>query len=68
MESGIYIIQNTNDGKVYIGQSVNINRRLKDHIRLLKLGKHKNTYLQRAYDKLVIVDTLQTYIMSTSKK
>lgn len=50
MKSGIYIIKNTYDGKVYIGQSVDVKRRLRTHKRLLNLGIHKNTYLQSAFN------------------
>lgn len=50
MKSGIYIIKNTYDGKVYIGQSVDVKRRIRDHKRLLKFGIHKNTYLQNAFN------------------
>lgn len=50
MKSGIYIIKNNHDGKVYIGQSVDIKRRINHHKRQLIKGVHKNTYLQRAYN------------------
>lgn len=48
---GIYKIENIKNGYVYIGQSVNIERRLKDHKRELGYNKHHNIYLQRAYNK-----------------
>ncbi len=48
-ESGIYIIKNKLNNKVYVGQSVNLNRRIADHRRHLQNGSHKNTYLQRAF-------------------
>ena len=49
MEAGIYIIINTNDGKVYIGQSTNVKRRINEHRKLLQKGKHKNAYIQEAF-------------------
>lgn len=50
MKSGIYIIKNTHNGKVYIGQSLDVRKRIATHKRLLRDGKHPNSYLQRAYD------------------
>ena len=49
--SCIYKIICKNNNKFYIGSSVNINRRLKDHIRLLNKNKHNNIHLQRAWNK-----------------
>ena len=48
---GIYCIENTVDGKKYIGQSVDIYRRWKDHKRELNGNRHRNMYLQRAWNK-----------------
>ena len=36
MTIGIYQIQNKINGKIYIGQSINIKKRLKQHLRDLK--------------------------------
>ena len=49
--SGIYCIKNLVDEKVYIGQSVNLHKRLDDHKSDLKHNRHHNTYLQHAYNK-----------------
>jgi group I intron endonuclease len=51
MNSGIYLIRNLVNDKVYIGQSVNVKARLSDHRRLLSQNKHNNSYLQRQYNK-----------------
>jgi len=51
MNSGIYTIGNLVDNKVYVGKSVNIDRRLKKHQRDLNAGKHKNIHLQQAWNK-----------------
>lgn len=49
-QSGIYKIICINN-KFYIGSSVNIGVRLKDHVRLLKRNKHQNKYLQNSWNK-----------------
>ena len=47
---GIYIIVNTLNGKVYIGQTVDIETRWKKHINDLKGNRHCNFHLQRAWN------------------
>lgn len=47
---GIYKITNKNNGKVYIGQSIDISHRKSCHEYDLKNNRHKNIYLQRAYN------------------
>lgn len=51
MATGIYVILNTKNGKVYIGKGKNIASRWKHHKRCLKGNYHYNVYLQRAWDK-----------------
>ena len=48
---GIYIIKNMVNNKVYIGQSVNIDKRWYDHINALDNHSHYNYHLQAAWDK-----------------
>lgn len=48
---GIYKITNTIDGKIYIGQSIDIKHRRCCHEYDLKNQRHKNPHLQRAYNK-----------------
>lgn len=48
---GIYKIENTVNGKVYIGQSVRIERRWYEHKWELNNNHHKNNYLQKAWNK-----------------
>lgn len=48
---GIYIIRNEADGKVYIGQSVDVEYRICNHFSKLKWNRHDNKHLQRAYNK-----------------
>ena len=51
MESGIYQIYNPINNKRYIGSSINIQRRLKEHKRNLRGGYHHNQHLQNAWNK-----------------
>ena len=48
---GIYKIENKINGKVYIGQSNNIEKRWSEHISALNNDRHANSYLQRAWKK-----------------
>lgn len=48
---GIYKITNNVNGKVYIGQSINIKARWKDHINALNRDDSRCTLLQRAWKK-----------------
>ena len=48
---GIYEIRNDINGHRYIGSSVNINHRFREHKRHLKLNKHHSKYLQKAWNK-----------------
>lgn len=47
---GIYQIRNTRNGKLYIGQSVDLTHRKNCHWYDLKNNRHKNIHLQRAYN------------------
>lgn len=51
MKSGIYIIRNLTNNKVYIGKSKNVNQRKNAHFSALKLNKHNNQHLQNSYNK-----------------
>lgn len=48
---GVYKIINNVNHKIYIGQSVNIKARWKDHINSLNRGDSRCTLLQRAWNK-----------------
>lgn len=48
---GIYKILNKVNNKFYIGSSVNINIRFREHKRCLELGTHVNKHLQSAWNK-----------------
>lgn len=51
MTSGIYCFKNKVNGKRYIGQSGDIDRRILDHLRALSRGKDNCVLLQHAHDK-----------------
>lgn len=51
MNSGIYLIQYLLNGKCYIGQSINVDNRIKEHFRKLRKNKHNNFRLQNAFNK-----------------
>ncbi|MCX6750441.1 MAG: NUMOD3 domain-containing DNA-binding protein [Candidatus Pacearchaeota archaeon] len=51
MNSGIYEILNTENGKKYIGSAVNIRKRWNYHLSMLRREIHPNKHLQRAFDK-----------------
>lgn len=49
--SGIYVILNTKNGKVYIGQAEDFRKRWVHHTCALNGDYHGNTYLQNAWNK-----------------
>lgn len=51
IKSGIYKITCSISGKVYIGSSLDCEKRFHQHVNHLRKGKHHNSYLQRAWDK-----------------
>ncbi len=48
---GIYIITHKDSFKRYVGQSVDITKRLRRHWAALSQNNHENKHLQRAYNK-----------------
>ena len=51
MGSGIYCIQNSKNGKIYIGSAVDLKRRRREHFSRLEKKIHNNRLLQRSYNK-----------------
>lgn len=49
--SGIYKITNNINGKVYVGLSIDIHRRWKEHKSKIYRSKYKNSYLYNSFDK-----------------
>ncbi len=50
MKSGIYCIINTQNNKIYVGQSSNLVRRRYSHFRQLRNGIHYNSHLQNSFN------------------
>jgi len=50
-KSGIYIIKNILNNKIYIGSTTNLRRRFWEHFGCLRKNKHTNSRLQRAFNK-----------------
>lgn len=50
-KSGVYRIRNEQNGRVYIGSSINLPRRKKEHFQLLKRNSHTNQFLQNDFNK-----------------
>ena len=48
---GIYCIENTVYNKKYIGQSIHVHKRWKEHKNALNRKAHENDYLQKSWDK-----------------
>tara|TARA_Y100000592_G_scaffold3462_1_gene5021 strand:- start:1402 stop:1995 length:594 start_codon:yes stop_codon:yes gene_type:complete len=51
MTCGIYQIKNIINGMMYIGSSVNIQKRWQQHLRLLRKNSHENSHLQNSFNK-----------------
>lgn len=51
LNTGIYQIVNIINGKRYIGSSINLAEREKQHFRMLNNGNHPNCFLQKTYNK-----------------
>lgn len=50
-DSGVYQILNCQNGKSYIGSSVNIQQRWSAHRSLLNKGQHPNIHFQRSWKR-----------------
>ena len=51
MDCGIYKIENTVTGDMYIGQSIKLSTRERQHFSALGKERHGNKFLQRSFDK-----------------
>lgn len=69
-ESGVYIITNVNNKKVYVGESTNLESRIIEHLRKLLSKRHVNEHLQNSvnlhgvesfqFDVLEFCDSIDT--------
>lgn len=50
-EAGVYKIECLPTGEVYVGGSVDLDRRFRQHLHLLRKKKHKSAALQTAWDR-----------------
>ncbi len=65
-ESGIYGLQNLENNKVYIGSAVSFQRRWLGHTFDLNRGKHRNAYLQNAFNKQP--EAFEFYVIESVEK
>ena len=61
MKGYIYKIINKIDGRIYIGSTINFEKRKKKHLKDLKNNKHHNIFLQRAYNKYGVDNFVFSY-------
>lgn len=69
-KSGVYVITNTNNTKIYIGETTNLESRFIEHLRRLLSKRHVNEHLQNAvnlygiasfgFDVLEFCDSIDT--------
>jgi group I intron endonuclease len=50
-KSGIYILKSISTGKVYVGSSIDVNRRWGEHFVMLTHNRHDNNHLQNCWNK-----------------
>ena len=63
---GIYCIENLDNGKKYVGQSINIKDRIRNHRYTLKGNKHANQHLQNSYNTHGL-DAFNYYVLEYCK-
>ena len=51
MEAGVYLISNNVNGKCYVGSTVHLDQRRREHFSRLANNKHINAHLQNAYNQ-----------------
>lgn len=66
MTIGIYKLNFKNT--FYIGQSLNIEKRISNHIWMLKSNRHPNKYMQEEYNNTLILPNVEILIECSSKE
>ena len=51
MKAGVYLISNNVNGKCYVGSTIHLDQRRKQHFSRLEHNKHVNKHLHNAYNK-----------------
>jgi group I intron endonuclease len=64
---GIYQIKSLKTNKIYVGKSVELEKRKDKHFAPLRKGKHYNTHLQRHFDKYGEADLQYSVIEYTQE-
>lgn len=67
---GVYVVHHLETEKFYVGSTTNLYNRSKMHESSLRLGKHKNTNLQEAYNSSseVIISCVPTTTIEEARK
>src|SRR5438874_2216952 len=68
LNSGLYKITNLSNGKVYVGSSFNLKKRLYEHQRALRAGTHKNQHLQSAYNAAASMFRFDVVLIAAGKQ
>lgn len=67
--SGIYIIKNIINNKIYIGSTKNFMKRISEHLHLLEIGSHHSIKLQNAVNKYSFSNfEVRIYPINTSRE
>lgn len=67
-KSGVYVIKNLVNNKLYIGSStMRVVKRIEHHISMLRANKHKNAHLQNAFNKYGETSFSASIIENTEK-
>ena len=67
MNSGIYKITNTVNGKCYVGSSISIRKRIAEHRWELRKNRHQNFHLQNAWNKYGEISFLFSILIYCNK-
>lgn len=73
MNIGIYALVNQTDGRMYIGQSRNLEKRKTTHFWMLRENRHFNVHLQRAWNRgdrfdFKVLETCKTSDLNQKEK